>query len=226
MTAVIEPTGAVRESEALGARVQHVLHRHPAIGPASVLVVSVVVFSLINHRFLNATNLSLLVQQVAVLATLAIGQTMIILTGGIYLSVGAAAILAQMVIAQTAANNGVPGVLALILGIAVGALTGFINGFLVTRIKLPPFIVTLGTLSIYTSIGLRYSNGASVYATAMPRILIWTGNYVDIGPYQLTTGVILMLALFAVTSFALNRTAWAPLVAHGTNERRDSPYFN
>ena len=83
MTAVIEPTGAVRESEALGARVQHVLHRHPAIGPASVLVVSVVVFSLINHRFLNATNLSLLVQQVAVLATLAIGQTMIILTGGI-----------------------------------------------------------------------------------------------------------------------------------------------
>ena len=208
MTAVIEPTGEVRESEALGARVQHTLHRHPAIGPASVLVVSVIVFTIINPRFINATNLSLLVQQVAVLATLAIGQTMIILTSGIDLSVGAAAILAQMVMAQTAANNGVPGPLALLLGIAVGALTGFINGFLVTRIKLPPFIVTLGTLSIYTSIGLRYSNGASVYASSMPSILIWTGNYVDIGPYQLTTGVILMLVLFAVTSFALTRTAW------------------
>jgi fructose transport system permease protein len=208
MTAVIEPTGEVRESEALGASVQHTLHRHPAIGPASVLVVSVVVFTIINPRFINATNLSLLIQQVAVLATLAIGQTMIILTGGIDLSVGAAAILAQMVMAQTAANNGVPGPLALLLGIAVGALTGFINGFLVTRIKLPPFIVTLGTLSVYTSIGLRYSNGASVYASSMPKALIWTGNYVDIGPYQLTTGVILMLVLFAVTSYALTRTAW------------------
>jgi fructose transport system permease protein len=143
-----------------------------------------------------------------VLATLAIGQTMIILTAGIDLSVGAAAILAQMVMAQTAANNGVPGPLALLLGIAVGALTGFINGFLVTRIKLPPFIVTLGTLSIYTALGLKYSNGASVYASAMPNILVWTGNYVNIGPYQLTTGVILMLALFAIVSFALTRTAW------------------
>ena len=78
---------------------------------AFTFVASVVVFSLINHRFLNATNLSLLIQQAAVLATLAIGQTMIILTAGIDLSVGAAAILAQMVMAQTAANNGVPGVL-------------------------------------------------------------------------------------------------------------------
>src|SRR5258707_7535946 len=182
MTLVIEPTGEVREDVALGARLEHTLHRHPAIGPASVLVGSMIVVSLINHRFLTAVNLSLLVQQVAVLGTLAIGQTMIILTGGIDLSVGAAAILAQMVIAQTAANNGVPGPLALILGIAVGALTGFINGFLVTRIKLPPFIVTLGTLSVYTSIGLRYSTAASVYASAMPKILIWTGNSVNFGP--------------------------------------------
>ncbi len=208
MTLVIEPTGEVREDVALGARLQHTLHRHPASGPASVLVASIIVFSLINHRFLTATNLSLLVQQVAVLATLAIGQTMIILTAGIDLSVGAAAILAQMVMAQTAANNGVPGPLALLLGVAVGALTGFLNGFLVTRIKLPPFIVTLGTLSIYTSIGLKYSNGASVYATAMPKLLTWTGTYVNIGSFQLTTGVILMLVLFAVTSFALTRTAW------------------
>src|SRR5260370_2226544 len=206
MTLVIEPTGEVREDVALGARLQHTLHRHPAIGPASVLVASMIVFPLINHRLLTAVNLSLLVQQVAVLGTLVIGQTMIILTGGIDLSVGAAAILAQMVMAQTAANNGVPGPLALLLGVAVGALTGFLNGFLVTKIKLPPFIVTLGTLSIYTSIGLKYSNGASVYATAMPKILTWTGTYVNIASFQLPTGVILMLALFEWVSFAPPRT--------------------
>ena len=208
MTAVTEPASEARARQEHGAPLQHTLHRHPAIGPASVLVASVIIFSAINPRFLSATNLSLMIQQVAVLATLAIGQTMIILTAGIDLSVGAAAILAQMVMAQTAANNGVPGPLALLLGIAVGALTGFINGFLVTRIKLPPFIVTLGTLSIFTALGLKYSGGASVFASSMPSILIWTGNYVDIGPYQLTTGVILMLVLYVVISFALTRTAW------------------
>jgi fructose transport system permease protein len=208
MTAITQPTGEVREDVAPAARLQHLLHRHPALGPASVLIASCIVFSLINSRFANPVNLSLIIQQVAVVGALAIGQTMIILTAGIDLSVGAAMILAQMVMAQTAANNHVPGVIALLLGIGVGALTGFINGVLVTRIKLPPFIVTLGTLSIYTSIGLRYSNGASVYSTSMPHLLSWTGNYVNIGPFQLTTGVLLMLALFAVSSYALSRTAW------------------
>ena len=208
MTAITQRTGEVREDVAPAARLQQLLHRHPALGPASVLVASCIVFSLINSRFANPVNLSLIIQQVAVVGALAIGQTMIILTAGIDLSVGAAMILAQMVMAQTAANNHVPGVIALLLGIGVGALTGFINGVLVTRIKLPPFIVTLGTLSIYTSVGLRYSNGASVYSTSMPHLLSWTGNYVNIGPFQLTTGVLLMLALFAVSSYALSRTAW------------------
>ena len=208
MTAVIQPAGELQESVAAAARLQRLLHRHPALGPATVLVVSCIVFSLINSRFLNPVNLSLIIQQVAVVGALAVGQTMIILTSGIDLSVGAAMILAQMVMAQTAANNGLPGPVALLLGIAVGAVTGFINGFLVTKVKLPPFIVTLGTLSIYTSIGLLYSNGQSVYSTAMPRLLTWTGKFVNIGSFQLTTGVLLMLALCAVASYALTRTAW------------------
>jgi fructose transport system permease protein len=133
---------------------------------------------------------------------------MIILTAGVDLSVGAAMILAQMVMAQTAANNHVPGILALLLGIAVGVLTGLLNGFLVTRVRLPPFIVTLGTLSIYTSIGLRYSNGLSVYSTSMPGLLSWTGHFINIGSFLLTTGVLLMLGLCVIVSYALTRTAW------------------
>jgi fructose transport system permease protein len=66
----------------------------------------------------------------------------------------------------------------------------------------------LQPVGIFTALGLKYSGGASVFASSMPSILIWTGNYVDIGPYQLTTGVILMLVLYVVTSFALTRTAW------------------
>jgi fructose transport system permease protein len=208
MTALLEPIGEVRAHDTPIARLQHVLHRHPALGPASVLVLSCLVFTLLNHRFINPLNLSLIVQQVAVVGTLAIGQTMIILTAGIDLSVGAAMILAQMVMAQTAANNHVPGVLALLFGIAVGALTGLLNGFLVTRVKLPPFIVTLGTLSIYTSIGLKYSNGLSVYGSSMPGLLTWTGHFINLGSFQLTTGVLLMLVLCVIVSYALTRTAW------------------
>ena len=63
----------------------------------------------------------------------------------------------MLVMANLAANNGVPGGLALLIGIGVGTACGFLNGLLVTRLNLPPFIVTLGTLSIYTAIGLLYS---------------------------------------------------------------------
>lgn len=202
------PTFEFSAQRSIAGRIQRVMHEHPALGPALVLVISVAAFGFVNHRFLYAENLSLITQQVAVVGALAIGQTLIILTGGIDLSVGAAMILAQMVIAELAANSRLPGVLALLLGIGTGALTGLINGLLVTRIKLPPFIVTLGTLSIYTSIGLLYSNGQSVYGTSIPGLLTWTGDAVNIGPFQLTTGVLLLVGLCAGTSYALRRTAW------------------
>jgi fructose transport system permease protein len=113
-------------------------------------------------------TISIILQQTAVVAALAIGQTLIILTAGIDLAVGATAILAMLVMANLAANNGVPGGLALLIGIAVGTACGFLNGLLVTRLNLPPFIVTLGTLSIYTAIGLLYSGGPAWARTRCP----------------------------------------------------------
>ena len=74
-------------------RIRNVLHKYPALSPAVVLLVSIVVFGLLNDRFLRVENLSLITQQVAVVGTLAIAQTLIILTAGIDLSVGAVMIL-------------------------------------------------------------------------------------------------------------------------------------
>ena len=74
----------------------------------------------------------------------------------------------MLVMANLSAKQGVPGILALVIGIAVGLLCGFLNGLLVTRLKLPPFIVTLGTLSIFTAIALLYSGGQSVGRQQMP----------------------------------------------------------
>ena len=90
-------------------------------GPLIVLIASAIVFSFINARFYASANISLMLQQVAVIAALGVAQTLIILTAGIDLSIGAAMILAQLFMAQVAANNHVPGLLALLIGFAGGA---------------------------------------------------------------------------------------------------------
>jgi len=168
----------------------------------------VVVFSIINPRFASANSLSLLVQQTAIVAALAIGQTLIILTAGIDLSVGAVTILSMMVMATLAAQNGVPGPVALAIGVVLGVFAGFLNGLLVTRINLPPFIVTLGTLSVFTAIALLYSSGQSISSDRMPALLNWTGTTFSIGGFRVTTGVVVVLIMYAVVGFALSQTAW------------------
>src|SRR5829696_7491553 len=138
-------------------RIQQVLHSHPSISPLLVLILSCIVFTIINPRFIQPNTIGIILQQVAVIAALAIGQTLVILTAGIDLSVGAIAILSSLLMANLAVKNGMPGIVALLLGILAGAAAGAINGALVTRLRLPPFIVTLGTLSIFTAIALLYS---------------------------------------------------------------------
>ena len=165
-------------------RIRNILHRYPAVSPALVLLIAVVVFGLLNDRFLRVENLSLITQQVSVVGTLAIAQTLIILTAGIDLSVGAVMILSSMVVAQLAVNNGLPAPVALLAGLVVGLAAGALNGFLVTRFRLPPFIVTLGTLNIFIALTLLYSNGATVRGSAMPDLLTWTGTTFPVGRRQ------------------------------------------
>lgn len=189
-------------------RVQHLLHSHPAISPALVLVVAVLVFSAINPRFASASTLSLVLQQVAVIGVLAIGQTLVILTAGIDLSVGAVTILAMMVSATLASEAGLPGPAALVLAVVLGMAAGAANGLLVTRLNLPPFIVTLGTLSVFTALGLLYSRGQSIQAADLPDLLLWTGEAFSIGEFRITVGVFLVAVLYAVVAFVLGTTAW------------------
>ena len=189
-------------------RLRNILHRYPAISPAVVLVIAIIVFGIINPRFLFPANLSLITQQVAVVGTLALAQTLIILTAGIDLSVGAAMIFSSMVVAQTAALNGVPGPVSLLIGLIVGLAAGALNGFLVTRLRLPPFIVTLGTLNVFIALTLLYSNGATIRGAEMPAILTATGLPIAIGDVRITVGVLIMIALYLIVAFSLGRTAW------------------
>ena len=197
-----------RRHDSFGLRVQHALHANPVLGPLAVLIVAIIAFSIVNARFLTATNLSLVLQQVTVIATLALGQTLIILTAGIDLSAGAIAVFSSILMANFCTKAGMPGVLALILGLICGTAMGAINGTLVTRIKLPPFIVTLGTLTIFFSLNSVVSQSQTVRGTDMPSLMTWTGNSFPIGNFRLTYGSIIMLVLFAYFFYALSRTAW------------------
>lgn len=189
-------------------RARQMLHRYPALSPGIVIVLAVIIFGLLNPRFFYASNLSLVTQQVAVVGTLAIAQTLVILTAGIDLSVGAIMVLASMVMAQTASQNGLPAPVSLLLGLVVGLAAGALNGVLVTRLKLPPFIVTLGTLSIFLALTLLYSNSASVVGQDIPALITATGNTFTIAGVNFTYGVVMMLVLYVVMAFVLNTTAW------------------
>ena len=194
--------------ETLGTRIHDILHSNATLGPLFVLVLAVIIFSLAADRFLQPGNLSLIVQQVMVVGTLGIAQTLIILTAGIDLSVGAIMVLSSIVMAKLSADQGVPGLLALLIGFSVGTACGLLNGALVTRLRLPPFIVTLGTLSIFTALNLWYSESATVRGADMSDLLLWTGKTIDIGDTKITYGSLLMLALFGVFAWVLKNTAW------------------
>src|SRR3954470_14974947 len=198
----------VRRHDSFGLRIQHALHANPVLGPLAVLIVAIIAFSIVNARFLTATNLSLVLQQVTVIATLALGQTLIILTAGIDLSAGAIAVFSSILMANFCTKAGMPGVIALVLGLACGTAMGAINGTLVTRIKLPPFIVTLGTLSIFFSLNSVVSQSETVRGADMPDIMTWTGNTFGVGGFRITYGSIIMLLLFAFFWYALSNTAW------------------
>jgi fructose transport system permease protein len=92
--------------------------------------------------------------------------------------------------------------------LGVGAVAGGLNGALVTQLKLPPFIVTLGTLSIFTAVGLIYTHDQAIQATSLPSLLSWTGKTFGPSSFQVTTGVVVMLILYAVFWFVLRNTAW------------------
>jgi fructose transport system permease protein len=190
------------------ARVQQVLHANPILGPLAVLVIAIVAFSLVNGRFLSAANLGLVLQQVTVIATLALGQTLVILTAGIDLAAGAIAVFSSILMANMATKLGLPGPLALLIGLVLGTAMGAFNGWLVTRIKLPPFIVTLGTLSIFFSLNSVVSGSETIRGTDMPAIMTWTGNSFGLGGFRVTYGSIIMLLLFAFFFYALSNTAW------------------
>jgi len=175
------------------------------LGPFIALLAACGFFATQSDRFLTGGNLSLILQQVMVVGVIAIGQTLVILTAGIDLSCGMVMALGGIVMTKFATELGMPAPLAIACGIGVTTLFGLLNGLLVTRIKLPPFIVTLGTLNIAFAITQLYSNSQTV--TDLPAAMNVLGNTFGVGETQIAFGTLLMLALYALAWFVLRETA-------------------
>jgi fructose transport system permease protein len=180
------------------------LLREPLLGPLVALVVAIVIFSSIADSFLNPQNVSLILQQSVVVGILAVGQTLIILTSGIDLSIGAVAVFGTIVMAQSAGAGGP--VVALGATLLVCVVFGAINGGLVTTLRLPPFIVTLGTFTAILA-GTRLLAGSETYRVeAGP--LTFLGTSFRIGSFSTTFGVVVMLLVYLVMWYALSQTSW------------------
>jgi fructose transport system permease protein len=207
-------------------RLQAFLHDFPTMIPLIVLVIGVAIFSIAAPgKFLSALNLSVVLQQVTIVAILGIAQTLVILTAGIDLSVGLIMILCSVVMGRTAVVYGVPVILAFPLGLLCGLACGYLNGIIVTFLKLPPFIVTLGTWSIFGALNVFYSRSETIRSQDMEAtapFLLWMGKLFklyDIAKFfgldlpflrgwVVTYGSVLMIVLALVVSYILGRTAF------------------
>jgi fructose transport system permease protein len=175
------------------------------LGPLLALLAACAFFAARSDRFLTGENLSLVLQQVMVVGVIAIGQTLVILTGGVDLSCGAVMALGGVVMATLATSLGLPAPAAVAAGVAVTTLFGAVNGVLVTAVRLPPFIVTLGTLNIAFALTQLYARAQTV--TGLPGAMTALGATFRVGGTRVVYGAALMLALYAAAWFALRETA-------------------
>ena len=185
-----------------------------ALGIYIAAVVIFLIFGLLNGNFLTAGNLRDIAISASVNAIIGLGITFVIITGGIDLAVGSIASFVGIVSATLMVNAGTSPFLALVAGIGLGLVCGAINGLLITKLKLPPFIATLGTMSIYQGCAYVVTNGRPVYN--VPKDFVFMLNsYVGGVP----VAVILVAVLAVLCWLLLRRTVFGQnVIATGGSE--------
>jgi len=194
-------------------QVQQLLHNFPTGIPFIVLIIGILIFSIAaGGKFFAPFNLSLVLQQVTIIGVLGIAQTLVVLTAGIDLSVGAIMILSSIVMGRLAVVVGVPVPIAFLAGLATGTVCGLINGLLVALVRLPPFIVTLGTWSIFGALVIYVSRSETIRSqdiAATAPFLQMLGTTIKLGGGAVITyGAVLMIVLAILVWYMLSRTAF------------------
>jgi len=180
-----------------------------------VLIPLMVALSLISPRFLTMDNLTNVIWSVCIIGILASGAIYPRITGGIDLSLGSMAALSGIIVDMFMNKFGLPWPLAILLTIIIGALIGLFNGFLVAKIKLPAFVVTMSAKTYLYGVGLVVSQGAMLaILKPKPFIAIGTGRYLGI-----PMPIYIMFTLAILSQFILKRISFGrKVMAVGANE--------
>jgi ribose transport system permease protein len=166
-----------------------------------VFVLICILFSILTPIFLRASNLINVVRQVSIIGTAAVGMAVLMITGGIDLSAGSHLAFIGLVIAILLKKLNLPILPAMVLALSVSAVIGVINAFLVTRVKMPPLIATLGMMSVLRGTGYVISGGYPIYDFPDGFMAIGKGY---IGPFPIPA--LIMLSLFVLGYILLNNT--------------------
>ncbi len=173
------------------------LFRSTEAGPLVALLLVVCTVSLLSNRFLQAQNLRNVSLQVATVAVVSIGATLVILTGGIDLSPGSNVALITCTLAILVKNMGLPLPVGVLLVLLLGAVLGFVNGFLSTYGRIPSFIVTLATMSIYRGLAFLITNGTPIFSVSPALEPIFYGRFLGIPlPFYYVVVLYALAALF------------------------------
>ncbi len=202
------------KSRRLTDRQKDIIQKFAALGSLFVLIA---VFSLTSSAFFTVNNAMTIALQVTSIALLGIGATCVIITGGIDLAVGSVLALAGVVAALAVRDFGIPVPFAMLIGILTGSVCGWINGLLVTKMKLPPFIATLGMMLIARGVALQITGARAVSGLGETFGVLGNGSLfriVTIGddgfPTVVFPGipypVILMVVIAIAVSLMLNRS--------------------
>ena len=167
-----------------------------------LLVVFVIVSSILSPNFLKAANLLNMLQQCSVSGIIAIGMTMVIIIGGIDLSVGAVAAFAGMVTSILVASE-VPDFVSILAGLGIGAACGLFTGTIISRFGLPDFIVSMGTLQIARGAALLVTRGQPVFGLAKSFQVIGGGRIGGKLPVSGLIWIILTIVIFLIMKYTV-----------------------
>ena len=180
------------------------------------LVVLFVVISCLNSSFIDPSNLKNLLRQVSINALISFGMTFVILTGGIDLSVGSILALSSVLMGSFIKSGNNP-IVGIVLACVMGAVLGAVNGLVITKGKVAPFIATLATMTIFRGLTLVYTNGNPISSLTESEAFHSFGQGFFMG---LPVPAIMMLLMFAVSYFILHKTTLGrKTYAVGGNEK-------
>lgn len=175
-------------------------HHARQLGTLLGLAALCVTLWILTPYFFTVSNLVNVVQQTSINAIIAVGMTFVIISAGIDLSVGSILAFSGIVLAS-ALHNAVAMPLAILLGLITGTMCGVINGLLITFGKLPPFIATLGMMSVARGAGLVYAEGRPVSGFSEQFRALANGEI-----FFLPTPVVIMIGVYVIAYFVLSRT--------------------